>query len=430
MNITQAVDQLLIFGQQIKKSEGVRQSLMMVVGNTMATGISAVSLMMISRLLGPSLFGEFSVGFALAMILNRFNDAGLSSAALKYAGGSSDIKQINRYFSITLLYRLILSLILTAIGLASATWLTDLLNLEHRSIVVVAVVAGLSAVYYEQLLTMLQSLQLFSESVVANAMQAIVKVIGAIGFLWFQFKLVVPIFAWYLAAPIVPIIFAKKFLPNWLSLSFNKLPSAESSKIVIMAKHSSVAFISTGIIEHLGVLFVQGFLSSYETGLLGGVYRIALLFSLMALSLGQVLFPRVAKYKDKVDLTKYIRKAFLLSGLFLASYLLVLPFAKLMIILTIGPDYLSGLGVLHILLAAVFLNLAPVPFLALFYSFDAPWYFSVNGVLQILLTIVGGMYFIPIYGLPAAAWTQFVTRLIIWLVTIGLSMYFYRKNFK
>lgn len=89
----------------LRKSKGLQQSLLMVIGNTMATGISAVSLMLISRLLGPSLFGEFSVGFALMMILKVVSDGGLSAATLKFAGGSSDRAKINSYFSLTFRYR-------------------------------------------------------------------------------------------------------------------------------------------------------------------------------------------------------------------------------------------------------------------------------------------------------------------------------------
>jgi O-antigen/teichoic acid export membrane protein len=196
-----------------------------------------------------------------------------------------------------------------------------------------------------------------------------------------------------------------------------------------MAKHTSIAFVSAGIIENIDILFVQKYLSSYETGLLGGVSRIALLFSLIAYSLGNVLNPRVARYKDKKDVNSYIKKALFLLVACIAAFLAFIPFGKLAILLTVGPEYLPGINILYILTAASFLAIAAVPFLALFYTFEASWYFSVSGILQLVIMIVGNAVFVPLYGLEAAAWTRLSTRLFLFIFTCLVALHQYKKRY-
>ena len=77
----------------IFSSQGLLQSLKTLIGSTFATGISAISLMIYSRVLGPEKFGEFSVGFALVMILTRINDIGFNNAILRY-GSEKDEKNV------------------------------------------------------------------------------------------------------------------------------------------------------------------------------------------------------------------------------------------------------------------------------------------------------------------------------------------------
>jgi len=78
---------------------GLRQTLLVVFGNAFSQGFSAIALIIITRQLGPVLFGEFSVGFALLLILNRLNDLGMTAVVQKYASRGEKSDEINRIFS-------------------------------------------------------------------------------------------------------------------------------------------------------------------------------------------------------------------------------------------------------------------------------------------------------------------------------------------
>ncbi len=411
----------------LAKAKGVRQALLTVGGNTMATGVSAVTMMLISRQLGPTLFGEFSVGFAIILIITRLNDAGLNSALQKFAGGAkTQAKQI-LYFSLSLKYRFMLSIVLLLLSFVGYLPLSTLLHISHPTIVLIALTLGIVTAYYEQLSTMLLALHAFGKAVAVNGVQALSKFIGVMVFFAFHQTSVVLIFTWYTLSPVVPLLFWTKFLPKWVKLNWKTKSPQEEREFVTMAGHSAVSFISSGVIENIGVLFVQGYLSSYETGLLGGVSKIAMLFFLISASLSNVLFPRVAKYKRLADLRAYFKKALFAGVCIAAGYIALLPLASLSIRLTIGDAYLAGLPILYLLLGAVFLTIATVPFMALFYSFEANWYFSVSGMIQVLLTIGGNVLFLPQYGLVATAWTTLLTKAVLFLFTFVMGWIFLHR---
>jgi O-antigen/teichoic acid export membrane protein len=411
------------------QSEGLRQTIITLFGNTLATGLSAISIILISRVLGPASFGEFSVGFSIVMILTRLSDAGLSASLLKFAGSTNKRDQLNKYFSITIKLRTLLALAFAALGLVFYQQISQTFRLSNPNIVLVSLTFGIFTVFYEQLISMLQSLRQFERAVVVNFLQASTKLIGASFYFFTNQSSLISIYAWFIAAPVVPLLIYKQLLPNWININLFKKFKTQFDQIVNMSKHTAITFISSGIIEHVGILFVQGYLTSFQTGLLAGVTRIAMLFSLLSMSLGHVLYPRVARYKSQTDFSAYFKKATVISLLSFVGLALFLPFSKLSILLTIGQEYTSGVTILYILLTAVFTAIATVPFAAMFYSFDAPWYFSLTGAMQLIIAIIGNWVFVPTYGLMASALTTLFIRVAVFIFTAALAFILYRQKY-
>jgi len=412
------------------KSPGLRKSFFNTIGNGLATSLSALSLIIISRILGPNLFGEFSVGFSLLMIFSRLTDVGLSTSIIKLVGQTHEHKKINTYFSLTSKYRLISTLIFTCLGLIVSSFLNKFLKLTNPSIILITFTLGLSIVLYEQIVTMILALHRIKQAIMVNAIQASTKLIAAIVFFLSQTTSVNIIFALYAFAPSIPVIFTKKIFPSWVKINLRIKSQQAKKQIIRIISHSYINALSLSLTENISIIFVQGFLSSYEAGLLGGASKIAMLFGLISVSIAQVLFARVAKYKSSYHLSKYLKKAIVLSIVSLFAFIAFIPFAKLSIILTIGKEYLSGTPILLILVAAAFILIATVPFTALFFSYEANWYFSSMGILRLVITLVGNIVFVPIHGLKAAALTQVVSRSAVLIMSIILGLMLYQKKIR
>lgn len=418
--------------QQLTSSTGIRQSLISIVGNTAATAVSAIALLLISRNLGPARFSQFSVGFAIIIMLNKFNDAGLNAAIIKYAGATESLEKQQGIFSFTARIKIILSLCILIIGLLISPWLSAKLHFAEPTIIYMSFILSLISSWYEHLLAVLQSLHRFTQAVAVNALQSSAKLVGTLLLAFVQLHGSIPVFGWYMMSPLVPLLFVRNLLPVKLALwsTQHSLQKVERQQIIAMAQHSALGFIAAGLIENIDILFVQFYLTDYETGLLGGISRIAMMVNLIAYSLGNVLYPRVARYKTQVDLTAYLKKAWIIAGGSVLGFVAFIPFSKLLILLTIGDQYLPGVGQLNMLAASSFLTLATIPFLALFYSFKANWYFSISGILQLAIVILGNIIFVPSLGLDAAVWTRLAARGFLFVFTITTSLLLYRANHK
>lgn len=413
-----------------RESEGLRQTSVTIVGNVFATGIAAISLILISRLLGPSQFGEFSVGISIVLILSRVNDLGLNATQTKFIPKfKQNYSEINQLFGYTLKIKLFFSLVIFLIGILSGPMIASLLKVQSPALIYSAFFLSICTTWYEQLLTLLQALQRFHQAVYANAMQALLKLIGAVFFFFTHFNLGVPIFIFYSFVPIAPIVFSKLFLPPWFTPDFRHIKKINQKQIWQMAKYSSIGFITSGLIANIDILFVKHYLDSFETGLLAGVTRIASMLLIIAFSLASVLNSRVSKYQTKQHLDSYIRKSFLFLILVGLGFLVFLPFTKMLILLTIGPEYVSGIGIMYILVANAFITIASVPFLALFYSLKADWYFLFAGIFQTVIIIMGNLLFIPQYGIIASALTKLVLSVLLFFITTVLGLTLYYKEY-
>lgn len=415
--------------RHLNKNSGIFQSSVSIVGNILATGMSAIALILITRILGPEKFGVFSVGFSIVMILTKINELGLNTPIIKFGSSADSKDEKNLIYSLTLKYKLIFSLVTAVLGLIGANFIAEVLNFPEPTIIALAFTIGLVTTYYEHLLSILQSLHLFTNTVVINALQAGSKLILSLILLFSGLGQVWLVFTAYIISPLTPLFFSKKLLPSWVKTDLKAVNKTVQNRLFMLGKHSAVALISAGIIENVDVLFLQKNLTTYETGLYGGVLRVAMVFALVAYSLANVLNARVAKYKSREHLRSYIQKALGVAALAAMGFAAFVPLARLVILLTIGPEYIAGVGVMLILTAASFLAIASIPFIALFYSLEANWYFSVSGILQLIIVLVGNAVFVPIYGLEAAAWTRFATRMFLFLFTVAVGLYLYRKHY-
>lgn len=409
-------------------SEGLSQSLIMVGGNIASTGFSALALILLSRLITPDAFGEFSVGLAIVLILARINDIGLSSAIQKYVGETSTPSKQNEYFSVLIQYKLLISFLIVILGFLLYYPIQRLLNLEHPQIILISFTIGLSTAYFESVTAILLSLRLVMRATVLNSIQAASKVIFIVFFYALNIRSVLPIFISFVLAPLLPVFFVKLFLPKEINISITKKYVQARRKLFSMAKHTGLSQITSAFSDQISLLLVQAYLSSYETGILGGVMRIEMIFSLIFLSIGNVLYPRAARYKSHSLRKIYFKKVLLYI---LLLFILIFPLlfgAEWLVVIVLGENYLPGVNVLRYLLSSTFVFGATIPLIAFFYSHSSSRFFSIFGIANLILTLVGNFLLLPTYGIIGIGITSLVTRLFLFVSTLVWSINVYKKE--
>jgi O-antigen/teichoic acid export membrane protein len=416
--------------QTIRHSQGLQQSAITIGGSLIAAGLSAIATLIITRKLGPEEFGIFSVGFALVQILVRVTDFGMTAVVQRFAGGETDREEINTFFSFTTKVRLITWIVLCLTGLLFGNLIADLLNFQYPEIIVISFILTGATYFYEHFQAMLQAIQRFGQSAFVNISQSFLKALLSLLLIATVPLTTFWVFCGYMVAPVVPFILYKKLFPSWVHITNTIDLKSKAQTVFQFARHAAVGFICAGIIENVDILFVQKYLTTYEAGLLGGANKVALLFSVIAYSLASVLNPRVAKYKTKHDIQAYSKKACLILAASLVGIVAFIPLAKPVLLLTIGEAYLPALPILIVLVASSLLSVAAVPFIALFFSFNKASYFSISGIVQVAIILVGNALFVPEYGLDAAAWTRLWARIALLVLTITMAWWVYKHEYE
>lgn len=412
-----------------RHSEGLRHSALTVSSYALASGFSALAVILISRLLGPTSFADFSVAFSLSLILNRLNDFGLNTVIQKFIGAEFRQRKISSYLSLILKYRLVLSVSISLVGLLLAEQLAFYLQIDNPVLIPLAFIFSLSVTYFESAQITLQSLGKFRLAAYNYLLPSLLKFSLAIFVYFWQIHDTALILSLYLLSTLPSLILAEFLKPRWIRYQLEQNFSKEQPKVLGLLQHSAFAVVTAGIIENIDILFAKHYLTAYETGLLAGVNRIAMLLYVVAYALASVLNPRVAAYRKRPNFDAFLKKAWQIALAALVGFVLLLPLTPLLIDWTIGPAYLAGSEILVILLAAGCLSIAVVPFIATFYAFRDNRFFSQSAWLQLVIVLIGNLYFVPQLGLIASVYTRLIARSALLLFTWLLLWRNYRREF-
>lgn len=399
--------------KKVMASQGLWQSSVTLGGTLLATSMSAVTMILISRFLGPVKFGIFSLVFAIFSLFIKFGDAGFLYAMQKFvpsarAISETEVLQVLRQIT-RLRWRLLLLWIPALFISPLVTWL---FKLPAWWIYPVAVFFSFAAIWFEHCLTLFQVLHKFVAAMVMFVMQSGLKllVVGALLVLGFASAGFISVI--YFSLPILvllPVVFLlKKYLQTTSQIDI-KL----QQRIVTFVRHNSVQVIAIAIADNLDVLIVQAFLGIYLTGIYGGISRVAFLFSVLAISVGNVLNIRASRYILKKDRKAYLKKSWGLVAISIIGCLGVILIAPWLLQYTIGAEYLVALTEFRVLTISSFLLFMTVPFSSLFYSIEYPQYFSRIGWLLSGSLLLFDMILIPMFGLIGAAVARVISRFLV-----------------
>lgn len=419
------------------KSAGLRQSLVVTAGNYFGTILSAVALILLSRMLGPESFGVFSAAFALSLLISRIFDLGMGMAlqrqlAQEASEHGAKQKTTNIVQAITIV-RAVTAIVLVIAGWVLGPWIGyAILHIQNPLIIQISISSVGVSMGFDLITYIYQAYQQFLHSSLLVILQAGIKLLGAVLLLVTHQANALTSLLLYNLAPLSGVIWG---LWEFRTSIFTPIRNTFKDLSIIkpVAKWGSVAIISAAFAEQIDVLFIQAMLTSHDTGLYAAASRIAMFMSLIGLSLGTVLSIRVARYHDKAHLDAYLKKAWLLSIGCILLTLIAIPFGSIAIHFTVGSAYNGAVMPLSLLLIATALSSAASPYTALFYLFDKPQYYSISGILTMVILIVGDLILIPQSGLFGAGLAKIITRAIVlvftfWYVHTSYQQHTTNKN--
>ncbi len=420
----------------ITGSQGLRQSAFFSLGNFIAYGISAVALLLISRKVGPVLFGEFWLSVGFLTILSKLQTFGLPIALQKLIGPvHQKTSQVQRLFQHSL-GLLSLSILLGAVaGFVVTGILNNFLLLHYPQLLYFSILGASVTAVFEQVITYHQAIHRFDRAVTMMVLQAVLK-LGVAGIFLSLPTITLPtLFLWFYLTPIVSVIF------GLLTARFSELKKSFSISAIFtldavvvrrfwrIATHAVVMAVGLGMMEYVDIFLLQRYTTATETGLYSGVSQFALAITLIGQSVAGVLNARVSRYHAWPDLSAYLRKVPVLLVATIASFLIFVPFAGQLVFFTLGENYQSATPALIGLVLAALFFCATIPLGAVMYLQESADYFSISTLLLLVIQIGGGALFIPTGGLLAAVVVRVVSRAVVFIYALVSVLVFLRRKY-
>jgi O-antigen/teichoic acid export membrane protein len=390
-------------------------------GTMVGTLISAITLIVFSRLLGPAQFGLFSAAFALMQIVIKLTDSGTSTAVERALARaySSRTNSITSIMTVAAYLKIILYIFWVIIGWFSAEGIArHYLNIEDVSLIRLSLILSLGTVIFEYSTAVFQSAGKFTLVARITLAQALGKLFGGL-LLISQSALNATTALWlYGVMPALGTIAGWMSSPTHLTFKLSKRWQADTYAILRVAKWTGIATIAATLADNLDTLMVQSMMTLYDTGVWSAAARIATFANLIPWTIGSVLSIRVTQFHEKKHVAAYLKKAKVI-GLTTALLIgLIVPFSGLALYVTVGSEYLSGTTALMLMLVATALTSINAPISALYYLFDKPQYYAYAGLISTVLLIVLDYLLIPIYGINGAAVTRIIVRLGVLIFTL------------
>lgn len=399
-----------------------------VTGNTLAAVLSGVSLILISRALGPESFGVISVAFSLMLIVAKVAEGGFNSVLIKFMPIVS-VTERSELFWFTSTAKATLGLIT---GVALSLLSPFLSSLLHIPITIILVVAWFNLIIlgYEHLATVLTALLKIRHAIFGNILQASCKIIIGIGVMMATSLSGVFVFFLYMVAPTPTILYFFRNLPSSLLKKPRVLEwQSQWMRSRAMAVNNWVAGLSGALAQNSDIFVVSMLLPGLAVGYMGAAMRLTMFFALFGYSLAGVLNPRVAKLESAVAVSSYWKQASLFLGFSVVAAIVLPIFSWILIFLSAGPDYLEAVPVMQWLLSATCLAIGTTGMSALFFRYNQPGYFSVVAILQSVLILAGSVLLIPSFGLISVGWVRMGSQLSVTLLTIAWALYAHHKTF-
>lgn len=387
--------------------------------NAVAGVVMGVAFIIISRVLGPEQFGIFAVSMALMAVLMRIPDLGLNQLMLKMLGNWHDqSSKMAEFLGVSALWKMLLSGVLLVIGTLSIPLFQIWLQYPYPTLLFVTVLGAIFIALYEYAYVVLSARHQFQWVGFLGVAQALLKALGFAVILLLGVRSILPLAVVYYVAPA---IVASGLLWKFRHTAIAPLRQPSQSmwqSLKPFLIHTAIGSICMTLIMNIDVLLVQSALNPFETGIYAGAGKIAAFIGFVSAAVGGVLNNRVARYRSKETLRKYLLKSMSIAGISALGFFAFWPLAPWIIQLTIGPEYLSGVAALVVLVLNAFLSFAIIPYIAFFYAVDRPWYFSVGGLVQVAIIILGNLVFLPHYGIMAAAWSRVLATAAISVITL------------
>ncbi|MBI3379837.1 oligosaccharide flippase family protein [Candidatus Gottesmanbacteria bacterium] len=421
---------LFSFLKRLAFSKTARNVYLVFFGNGLSVIFAFVFFQISFRNMRLEDFGYFSALLSLLLLVTDIADIGIGSSLSAFLPPlESQKKKLLSFLKTAFFFQLSIavgvSLIIFIFSPNIADWLFHTGKLTYLvQVTSLGMLAAILAAFFQNALSARQK---FLQVSFLSAFSSITRVIFLI-ILIFAAKVFLVNVVWLQSINFIILAILAFILVDIEFLRMKK-NSGDFKKLISFTSYLGIARGLTAIASKLDVLMLIAITNATEAGVYSIASRVISIYPLLAGSFSMVIAPRISATQDKKFLRSFMYKVILVTiGLIGTILILILIAHPFMIILFTQKAELA-VTTFQLLLVSMAFFVASIPPVSLvIYYLRKPHILTVNGLLQLIIVIVGNIIFIPKFGRLGPAYSLILAYGITLFTTSILAYYYFRKH--
>jgi len=388
-------------------------------GMVFSTLLSAATIFLLARWLGPGDFGLYAASLAIAVIVTDSLELAISGSVVNFGAKNNALSQKLIKYGLILKLALGLGLGILAAVLAKPVsgWINPALN---QPLYLVALIIPLNFLMRFPR-SVLQSQRRFWADSSLEVITSLGRFLSVAGF-YFSGSLTVITGLWAYLSGAVAALMIGSALISWKFLK-ERIDQETRRHFFQFQKWLTIGFILAAIHGRMDTAILLKLAGPAATGIYQAAFRFFMPVMQLAAALSLVFAPRFASFVTRQEARIYLKKAAKLTLLLGLGVLLMLPLAPWLVSLIFGSAYSSAVLPARILSLGFALFIVMAPFTAyLIYSVNRTRVFALINFLQLLLLLILDYWLIPNFGAVGAAIASAVTLISVNLLIMGLAL--------
>ena len=386
------------------KSKTLQDLLKVLSGNIVAQGVGFLTIIIISRDLGPEQYGIFSLLLAIFTVAVQISDFGVSTSYVKYV--SENLSKAKGIFVTVILSKVALSLIIIVALYFLSGVISDFFfeSRKYQTLIELIAVAILFQSFFGVIIGHFQAIQNFKVFAYLNISHNLLKLISIIiiSFSFSQEK--------HLEYFILSYAFVVIFLIFSISIKnyklFRYIKQFDFNYFIQIYKLGFWVFLSSlAVILYLriDIFMIQKLLNSEEVGYYSVAVSLGLIFPLITSSLTATILPKLDSYLKNNSINDYIKIIMKKSVYVIVLLSLCIIISPIMIEIFFGSVYSGSILVFQILLIGHAINIIINPISLVLYKINKAHIATISNFIQLPINVFANLLLIPTFGIIGAA---------------------------
>lgn len=411
--------------KKILESETLGDIFKVLSGNILAQGIAFLTLVLISRDLGPSDYGVFSLLVAIFTFSVHISDFGVSIGYVKFVSENRNLEKeifltivISKFlFAMPIVIGLILSSDFISIFFFSTNQYAKLIDFISVGVIFHS--------FFNLVVARFQAIQKFRSYVLLQILHNILKLgsVLLVALLYAEVKHLEYFLLCYAFSVSIIVIILVVGGGNFIKY----IKNIRVSYFTHIYKCSFWVFLSsiaTLIIMRLDILMLQKLSNSEYAGYYSVALNLAMVLPLITASLVATLLPKMDDFLKDRSPREYASKVLSKAKYVLLLLVLIEVSSPIIIRLLFGDDYIESIRVFQILLIAFTFGVIINPISLVMYSLNKAHLLAVVNWVQLPLNYLGNVMLIPIWHASGAATSTVILNLVGGIYIYLYVMYF------